>query len=111
MSLAGDSSLRLLTFDRNAQLGRLPENCGCWPPIRLAMVSSDRDAAASSISSRCCLYDHVPIFRLPTRAIISLSPSARSLQAGGWLRAAPSTTESESRSLGYLRIIYGGKSH
>src|SRR6266851_4137864 len=46
-------------------------------PRRLAMVSNDRDAAASSISSRCCLYDHVPIFRLPTRAIIFPSPSAR----------------------------------
>jgi hypothetical protein len=45
-------------------------------PMRLAIVSSDCDAAASSISSRCCLYDHVPIFRLPTRAIISRSPSA-----------------------------------
>jgi hypothetical protein len=25
------SSLRLLAFNRNAQLGRLLENCGCWP--------------------------------------------------------------------------------
>src|SRR5450755_210463 len=46
-------------------------------PMRLAIVSSDCDAAASSISSRCCLYDHVPIFRLPTRAIIFPSPSAQ----------------------------------
>ena len=28
---AAISSLRLLAFDRNAQSGRLLENCGCWP--------------------------------------------------------------------------------
>jgi len=31
IALLAISSLRLLTFDRNAQLGCLPEDCGCWP--------------------------------------------------------------------------------
>jgi hypothetical protein len=39
--------------------------------MRLAIVSSDCDAAASLVSSRCCLNDHGPIFRLPAFAIIS----------------------------------------
>src|SRR5450755_2632209 len=54
--------------------------------VRLAMVSRECDAAASSTNSRCCLYDHGPIFvcRPSPSFPLRLQPSVCRSQVSGF---------------------------